>query len=423
MPQKPAPKLELDPKTLNACVQCGLCKTVCPTYNVEYDEAYSPRGRILLAKSLLEGKLELNQEVAKRWDECTLCRNCENICPNGVQYKELLVHTREEVQKKLGRDWIKYLGLKPLTLQGTKLYKWGIKAGAIISKIFLGKKGTMPLVFPTGAVKYFPKPSLNAQSLRGKVFLPPGKPKGTFIFFPGCMYENFYTQTAENVVLILQKLGYRVIVPDGVGCCGGPHHYSGFNEMFEELKEKNTKVFKALAERFEIDGMVVVCPTGGGTFKEDYELPFPVYELVEILEKEMPSLRSGKKEKVSVHYPCHYYTAMGLNPSSFDRVIAKDGDAELVKGEISKSCCGFAGMFSVKNPELSQKILRRKMEDYKQTEAQKIITSCPGCVLQLTEGTIRYAPKLEVQHLADFVAERFITEEDKKKLKELFEEL
>jgi glycolate oxidase iron-sulfur subunit len=193
--------------------------------------------------------------------------------------------------------------------------------------------------------------------------------------------------------------------------------------MFEELKEKNTKVFKALAERFEIDGMVVVCPTGGGTFKEDYKLPFPVYELVEILEKEMPSLRSGKKERVSVHYPCHYYTAMGLNPSAFDRVIAKDGDAELVKGELSKSCCGFAGMFSVKNPELSQKILRRKMEDYKQTGARKIITSCPGCVLQLTEGTIRYLPQLEVQHLADFVAERFITEEDRKKLKGLFEKL
>jgi len=423
MPRKPAPKLELDPQKLNACVQCGLCKTTCPTYGVEYDEAYSPRGRILLAKALLEGKLELTQEVAKRWDQCTLCRNCENVCPNGVQYKELLVHARSEVQKKLGTDWVKYLLLKPLTLQGTKLYRWLIKTAAVISQIFLGKKGTMPVVFPGGAVKYFPKPSLNAQSLRGKVFLPLGEPKGTLIFFPGCTYENFYTKTAENVVRILQKLGYKVIVPDGVGCCGGPHLYGGFKEEFEKLKEKNEKVFKTLGEKFKVDGLVVVCPTGGGTFKEDYGLPFPVYELVEVLEREMPSLRSGKKERVSVHYPCHYYTAMGLNPSAFDKVITKDGDAELVKGELSKSCCGFAGAFSVKNPELSQKILRRKMEDYTRTKAKKVITSCPGCVIQLTEGAIRYAPHLEVQHLADFVAERLLTEEDRKKLKELFEEL
>ncbi len=412
----------MDPNTLNACVQCGLCKTVCPTYGVEYDEAYSPRGRILLAKSLLEGKLELSPEVVRRWDECTLCRNCENICPNGVEYKELLVHIREQVNET-SRDWVKYLGLKPLTFQGSKSFKYLLKAGAFISKIFLGKRDTMPVVFPTGAVKYFPKPRMDAQSLRGKIFLPPKPAKGTFIFFPGCMYENFYTSTARNVVRILQKLGYKVIVPDGVSCCGGPHLYSGFTDMFESLKEKNQRVFKKLAEKFDVNGLVVVCPTGGGTFKEDYDLPFPVFELVEILDREMPSLRSGKQERVSVHYPCHYYTAMRLPTELFDKVIKKDEDAELVKGELNKSCCGFAGMFSVKNPELSQKILRRKMEDFEKSGAQKILTSCPGCVLQLNEGAIRYADKLEVQHVADFVAERFLTEGERKELDLLFEEL
>jgi len=423
MPEEVKKKLQIDIDTLNACVQCGLCKTVCPTYQAEYDEAYSPRGRILLAKSVVEGKLELSPEVAKRWDECTLCRNCENICPNGVEYKELLVHVRDKVNKEVKKDWIKYLGLKPLTFQGNKFFKWALKAGAVISKFVLGKKDTMPVVFPTGAVKYFPKPKADAQSLRGKVFLPPKEAKGTFIFFPGCMYENFYTQTAKNVVRILQKLGYKVIVPDGVSCCGGPHLYSGFPDMFEQLKEKNQKVFYQLAEKYDIKGLVVVCPTGGGTFKEDYELPFPVYELVEILEKELPSLRSGKKEKVTVHYPCHYYTAMKLNTATFDRVITKDEDVEFVKGELNKSCCGFAGMFSVKNPELSQKILKRKMEDFETTGAQKILTSCPGCVLQLNEGTIRYADDLEVQHIADYVAERFLTKEEVEKLDLLVETL
>ena len=423
MEKEPRKILQLDIKTLNACVQCGLCKTVCPTYNVEYDEAYSPRGRILLAKSLLEGKLKLSPEVVKRWDECTLCRNCENICPNGVEYKELLVHVREEVNENLGRDWIKYLGLKPLTYQGSKVQKVALKVGAIISKLFLGKRDTVPVVFPTGAVKYFPKPKLDAQNLRGKIFLPKETPKGTLIFFPGCMYENFYTQTAENVVLILQKLGYRVIVPDGVSCCGGPHLYSGFTDMFEQLKAKNTEVFLRLKEKYNVDGLVVVCPTGGGTFKEDYGLPFPVYELVEILDKEMPELRSGKGEKVTIHYPCHAYTAMKLDVSVFDRVVKKDKNTELVKGELNKSCCGFAGMFSVKNPELSQKILKRKMDDFNNSGAQKILTSCPGCVLQLNEGAIRYADKLEVEHIADFIAKRFITEEDRKIYRELYEEI
>jgi len=415
--------LQIDINTLNACVQCGLCKTVCPTYNAEYDEAYSPRGRILLAKSLLEGKLELGKDVAKRWDECTLCRNCENICPNGVEYKELLVHIRDNVNRNLGTDWIKFIGLKPLTLQGNKLYKFALKAGALISKIFLGKRDTMPVIFPTGAVKYFPKPKWDAQNLRGKIFLPKGKAKATFLFFPGCMYENFYTTTARNVVLILQKLGYKVIVPDGVSCCGGPHYYSGFIDMFEQLKRENTEVFKRLKEKYNFEALVVVCPTGGGTFKEEYKLDFPVLELVEILNKELDNLPAKEAEKVTIHYPCHSYTAMKIDISNFERIVEKTEGVRLLKGELNKSCCGFAGMFSVKNPELSQKILQKKMEDFKQTGAEKILTSCPGCVLQLNEGTIRYASKLKVQHIADFVAEHFLTEEDRKTYFELWERL
>ena len=155
-PQAPQRVLEIPLETLNACVQRGLCKTVCPTYREELDEAYSPRGRILLAKTLLKGKLKLTPEVAQRWDQCTLCRNCENVCPNGVEYKELLVHVREEVNQKLGRDWVKYFGLKALTLQGNPLQRMALKAGSFISKLFVGKGDTMPVVFPTGAVKYFP---------------------------------------------------------------------------------------------------------------------------------------------------------------------------------------------------------------------------------------------------------------------------
>ncbi len=415
--------IQIDINTLNACVQCGLCKTVCPTYNVEFDEAYSPRGRILLAKSLVEGKLQLTPEVAKRWDECTLCRNCENICPNGVEYKELLVHVREEVNKNLGKDWIKYIGLKSLTFQGSKIQKLFLKAGSLISKLVLGKKNTLPMFFPTGAVKFFPKPRWDAQSLRGKIFFPLGKPKATVLFFPGCMYENFYVDTAKNVIRLLQKLGYRVIVPDQTTCCGGPHYYSGFVEMFEQLKEKNLKVFNRIREKYPIEALVVVCPTGGGTFKEEYKLDLPVLELVEILNRELEEIPSPKEEKVTIHYPCHSYTAMKMDISLFDRVVEKTRGAKLVKGELNKSCCGFAGMFSIKNPTLSDKILKRKMEDFAATGAEKILTSCPGCVLQLNEGTIKFGKNLEVHHIADFVASKLLTKEEIEKLDTLVEEL
>jgi len=412
----------VDQKLADACVRCGLCKTVCPTYAVKLDEAYSPRGRIFLVKALAEGKVDLSPETVKRWDECTLCRNCELICPNGVDYKDLLVKVRKTANDRR-RDWVKLLLLKPLTLQGSKVFRWLLKAGALLTKLVLGKRNTVPVVFPTGAVKHFPKPKTDAGSLRGKVFLPEGRPKGTLVFFPGCMFENFYTETAKNAVRLLQKFGYRVIVPDGVGCCGGPHLYSGFLEDFSRLREKNERVFRLLKEKEGAEALVVICPTGGGTFKEDYGLPFPVYELVEILLKEEPARSAGEGEPVTFHYPCHSYTAMGLSPGLFDEAVEKLSGRKPLKGELNRSCCGFAGVFSVKNPELSQQILRRKMEDFEKTGAGLVLTSCPGCVLQLTEGAIRYAPRLRVEHLVDYAARKLLTEREKEVLDQLVEEL
>jgi glycolate oxidase iron-sulfur subunit len=80
-------------------------------------------------------------------------------------------------------------------------------------------------------------------------------------------------------------------------------------------------------------------------------------------------------------------------------------------------------MFSIKNPTLSDKILKRKMEDFAATGAEKILTSCPGCVLQLNEGTIKFGKNLEVQHIADFVASKLLTKDEIEKLDTLVEEL
>jgi glycolate oxidase iron-sulfur subunit len=406
-------------KKVNACISCGLCKSVCPTYRSEYDEAYSPRGRILLAKKVLEGQLPINDELIKVFDHCILCRNCENICPNEVQYKEIITHLRAYINENEKKDWIKYIALKFLTFQGNRVLKYLLKLGSLFSFFVRGKFNTIPVLLPYSSLKFFPKPRRNAQNLRGKVFSPKGKIKETIIFFPGCMYENFYTETARNIITILQILGYRVVIPKEITCCGGPHYYSGFFSMFKKLKEQNIKAFREAQKKYKVKKLLVTCPTGGGTFKEDYSLTdLEVVDFTEILLKEKEVLKEIFKErkerenfkgKYTVHYPCHFYTAMKLDIRIFDELIELIfGEGALIKGDLNKSCCGFGGLFSIKNPSLSEKILREKIKDFEKTKAQIIITTCPGCILQITDGIIKFsqAKKLEVKHLADIMVER-----------------
>ena len=76
-------------RAVEACVHCGFCLPACPTYRVLGEEMDSPRGRILLMKNALEGRLA-SAEAQPFIDRCLGCLSCVSACPSGVRYDELL---------------------------------------------------------------------------------------------------------------------------------------------------------------------------------------------------------------------------------------------------------------------------------------------------------------------------------------------
>src|ERR1051325_215848 len=85
---------------IDACVHCGFCLQVCPTYLALEDENDSPRGRILLMKSAYEGTLSLDDaSLRTHIDQCLGCRACEPVCPSGVPYGQLLEATRATLKE------------------------------------------------------------------------------------------------------------------------------------------------------------------------------------------------------------------------------------------------------------------------------------------------------------------------------------
>ncbi len=389
-------KVDIPADLIQKCVKCGLCKSVCPSYYGE--EGSFARGRLALAEMVVKEEISLSKEISEQWEKCAMCRRCEWICPNGVNYKEILISAKALKKEKLGSDLISKLGLKSLELMQTPAGKKALKILGFAGRLLPSQIKT-PL--PTGGVKFLPKPYKNPFSLRGKVFGRNNK-KGRLLFFTGCMIDIFHGKTGDSVVKLMETLGYEIFIPKDIRCCGAPHLYHGDLESFDRLRDHNLKEMK----RYEFDAIVVACPTCGGALEEDYGEKWKVYDFSQLIMRERGSLSfKSSKAKVTFHVPCHSYTAMKIDPETFYATIAQVSGVKIIRAELAQSCCGFAGLWSIKNPSLAEKVQREKMKDFAYTEADIILSTCPGCILQLSDGVRKFRNKQKVKHLADFLAE------------------
>ena len=87
------------------CVHCGLCSNNCPTYRLWGREADSPRGRIRQMALVDQGRLEIGETFVTHIDRCLNCRNCETVCPSGVEYGKILELARAQIEQKYKRPF------------------------------------------------------------------------------------------------------------------------------------------------------------------------------------------------------------------------------------------------------------------------------------------------------------------------------
>ncbi len=374
---------------LAKCVLCGGCKAVCPTYDEGLSESMGARGRIRLIRELNAGRLRPSAELNERIFSCILCGACSGTCPLGVHIPEAICRGRERLKDSdRKRRYLRFL-IKIATTWPDPAFRAMRMARHVILP-FLARRGMIPFV-----------PDLpDAPFRRSEQVLRVNKRKGRVAVFTGCSVNYVFPHFGESLLNVLHRFGYEVILPKGETCCGAPLRNLGLEGEAAEQARRNYRVFS----RLKVDAILSLCPTCTHSLRTDYPrligkgldkaMDISVF-FADILDATSPIMKSAV-----YHDPCHLRYNLGVTREPRD-IITRAG-LDLLSVDDS-GCCGFGGPFSLSFKDLSLSLRKKQAERLRSAGADAVVTSCPGCILQLGQE-ITDRPVL---HLIELIEEAY----------------
>ena len=397
------------------CMHCGICLPQCPTYRVLGQEMDSPRGRVYLMRAATEGRIGLTENFVLHMDRCLGCRACETACPAGVPFGRLLEETRGQIERRaprpLGRRLLGrfLLGVFPerrrlvRIFAMTRLYQ---RSGLQRLVRARGCCGVSLVSTPWSACSRHSRPP--GETACPPETLPPGgSPRGTVALLEGCVQSMLFPGVNRATVTLLARAGYRVVVPDGQGCCGALHLHWGDRAGGRTLARRNLAAF-ARAD------WIVTNAAGCGAALRDYghllgndpealALAGRVRDVTELLAEHLPGLRRPLDLTVTYHEPCHL--AHGQRVREAPRAILRAiPGLRLVELPESDLCCGSAGVYNLMEPEIAGKLLDRKVDRIAMTGAAVVASGNPGCLLQIRRGLADRGLAVRAYHPVELLA-------------------
>jgi glycolate oxidase iron-sulfur subunit len=108
-------------------------------------------------------------------------------------------------------------------------------------------------------------------------------------------------------------------------------------------------------------------------------------------------------ENVCFHDPCHLRHGQKLVSPQRDLLRRIPG---LVLRDVPDDgqCCGSAGIYNITHRERSMKILEAKIAAIDKTAADRVITSNPGCIMQLQYAKTRWNADWQVSHISEVLS-------------------
>lgn len=376
------------PEELSACIQCGLCLPVCPTFRLTGDEAASPRGRLTAMSAVADGVADVDETFREMMSFCLQCRACEPACPSLVPFGRAMEGARAEIAAQLPSA--------ATSLRQSLLGRRGLGSGGVVRGVTrLAALGQVVeadrwlpgrLKKPMAGLRRLP---LRATSVVGQTHLPQGSPVATVGLLAGCVMDAWFSDVHKATIATLVAAGYAVSVPESQTCCGALAAHDGAVAEAKELAARTLEAFSAVdlvvsdaagcgAHLKELGHW----STGGDDFSSKVR---DVTELVaeSIGDGRLPRL-TERGVSVAVQDPCHLRHAQRIVAAPRDLLTA--GGYTVLEIDPNGMCCGAAGLYSVLRPDTSSELSDRKVAQVIASGARIVASANPGCEMQLRSG-------------------------------------
>ncbi len=377
------------------CIRCGFCLESCPTFVVTGEETESPRGRIYLARSADEGKLDW-EATRPHLDACLGCRACETACPSGVEYGQILEIARAKLEESKPNR-AKHAFLSGMT------HPKRLRAQLALGALLPGRKiPRMLSKLLSGEAPVADKPRVQADDLRpfDESECPPIK--GEVYLLEGCAMRVLYPRVHAATRRLLRRVGY-VVRETQQGCCGALHAHGGF------LGEAH-RMAAQLASAFPGDLTVIVNSAGCGSWLKESSLPDRALDASEFLFAngliDALMRAPGLEITATYHDACHLAHGQGVRaqPRSLITAIPKLEFVELNEAEM---CCGSAGIYNITQPNMAKTLLDRKWANVASTGAEVVATGNPGCHAWIAQAAREHGESVGVVHTMELLEAAF----------------
>ncbi len=402
-------------KIIQDCVHCGFCLSSCPTYLETGNELDSPRGRIHLIKAAAEGRIPMGTSLVKHLDLCLGCLACETACPSGVKYGSLIEMSRGQIERRFKRG----LGEKILRAFIFRIFPYPRRLRLLLPFVYLVKVLGLKKIFPPALLNRL-SPSASSMfhmlpeviSAFGETlsaFYPAlGERKKKVALLSGCVQGVFFPEINRATVEVLCATGCEVFIPRNQGCCGALSVHSGRLEEGRMFARRLVDLFTVL----EVDAVVVNSAGCGSTMKEYVEIlrGDPVYseaaaqlsaktvDVMEFLSDTGIGVPLHPLDiRVTYQDACHIVHGQGIRsaPRELLRSVPGLKFTEMLQ---SDHCCGSAGIYNIVQPEMSAKLLSRKIREVEKADADYLAVGNPGCMIQIRKGLLNSDSKTKIVH-------------------------
>ena len=391
---------------VESCTKCTMCTVVCPVSGVSTlypgpkqsgpDQSRWRRK----GKAFYEASLKL----------CLNCKRCEVACPSDVRIGDIIQAAR------LGR------GIKGLSPRGMLLGNTDI-VGAMASSVapltnavlrLRSVRWILDLTLGVDKNRVFPKYSKTTFT---RWFNREMKEKQTqyersVAFFHGCYVNWNYPKLGEDVVTVLNALGFGVKLLEGERCCGVALISNGFKKQAKRQGISNLRSMRKALDG-GVEKVVGASTTCVFTLREEYPhlldlenddmrdsvdlISRFVVQLVNSGEKRLIFKSQPHRMRIAYHAPCHLLR-MGWETYTVSLLRMMPIELTLLKS----NCCGIAGTYGFKKElsPISQQIGAPLFAQIKELDPEFVATDCETCKWQ-----IEMSAKVKVQHPISLLAQ------------------